>query len=608
KAQDRPGSGFDESNPASVFPMMGRQVDVAALRNHVRDAAGNQISWNYTSHNNPYFTSLANDQNDDRTRMLGGLSATYAFTNMLQGTLRAGADHYTEHRRFDIAPGWMGGFPDFAGRGSFATGGFEGDDITATQSDVEASVRATPRGEFAFTLGAGRRGNTLGFTPTAFSDTLPAAPQFPTVTNSTDASTLYAFGGVQASLASWATLDASVRHESSSLGGASASELYPAVLATLDLTRARPEMRGMLLDALTVRAGWSRSGNDVLPAAAMAIAQRAPGVAYDQLVSPEVTSGYEVGASAGLFGSRLTADLSFYADRTENLLVPGALEFLRGGEISNHGIEVQAEVVPVRRSNIEWRVGGSFGQNANDVVRLPGVTTPENRITLPITAPIGGVTLAAREGSSFPQIIGTRFLRDASGALLLRNGLPLADSVTGPVTLGNTIPSWTGGVSSGLKIWGLDLSVLFDIRQGGQIFSASNRAGAYAGTLAETAFRPDSGLLIAGTDVATGKANTVHVSTQDYYHALGAIGERWVYDASFVKLREARATVDVPLHSIGLHAQRMRLSLIGRNLALWTNVPNIDPETVLSTSFIGGAELGQLPTTRSVGVQVTLTP
>jgi len=205
-------------------------------------------------------------------------------------------------------------------------------------------------------------------------------------------------------------------------------------------------------------------------------------------------------------------------------------------------------------------------------------------------------------------IVGSRYLRDANGGLLLRNGLPLADTVAGPVVLGNSTPSWSGGLSSHLRIWGLDLSVLFDTRQGGRIFSASNRAGAYAGNLAETAYRPDSGLVIAGTDVTTGKTNAVHVSTESYYHALGAIGERWIYDASFVKLREARATVDFPLHSIGLHAQRMRLSLIGRNLVTWTNAPNIDPETVLSTSFLGGAELGQLPTAKSVGVQVTLTP
>jgi hypothetical protein len=339
------------------------------------------------------------------------------------------------------------------------------------------------------------------------------------------------------------------------------------------------------------------------------VAQRAPGATYEQLVTPELTSCFEVGANAGLLGSRLTVDVSYYSDRTENLLLPLVGDLQRGGAITNHGVEVQATAVPVRRGNIEWRIGGSFGQNASNLAELPVLNTsggPADMVAL--TAPVGGVTLVARERSSLGVIMGTQFLRDANGALLLRDGHPLPDSVTGPVVLGNSSPSWTGGVSSGLRIWGLDLSVLFDIRQGGQIFSASNRAGAYAGTLAETSFRPDTGLLIAGTDVATGNANTVHVSTEDYYHSLGAIGERWVYDASFVKLREARATVDLPLHSLGLHAQRMRLSIIGRNLALWTNAPNIDPESVLSTSFIGGAELGQLPSVRSVGVQVTLTP
>jgi ferric enterobactin receptor len=285
------------------------------------------------------------------------------------------------------------------------------------------------------------------------------------------------------------------------------------------------------------------------------------------------------------------------------------------GSITNRGIEAQVNAVPVRLGNVEWRVGGSFAKNTNELESLldPSIVAVD---VLPsgstggvnLTAPIGGVTLVARPDQPLGVIMGMRFLRDDSGALLLRDGHPLPDSVTGPVILGTSSPSWTAGVSSGLRIWGLDLSVLFDIRQGGQIFSASNRAGAYAGNLAITSFRPDSGLLVAGTDVATGNANAVHVSAEDYWHSLGAIGEPWVYDASFVKLREARATVDVPLHSLGLHAQRLRLSLIGRNLALWTNVPNIDPETVLSTSFVGGAELGQLPGVRSVGVQLTLTP
>ena len=65
--------------------------------------------------------------------------------------------------------------------------------------------------------------------------------------------------------------------------------------------------------------------------------------------------------------------------------------------------------------------------------------------------------------------------------------------------------------------------------------------GATSGSLAETAFRPDTGLLIAGIDAATSAANTRHVTTEAYYHSLRAITERWVYDASVIKLREAQS-------------------------------------------------------------------
>ena len=174
--------------------------------------------------------------------------------------------------------------------------------------------------------------------------------------------------------------------------------------------------------------------------------------------------------------------------------------------------------------------------------------------------------------------------------------------------LGTSAPSWIAGLSTGVRVVGVDLSVLFDVRRGGQLFSASNRAGAFSGALAETAVRPDTGLLIAGVDAVTGQRNAVHVTTEAYYHALGGIAERWMYDASYVKLREARASVALPLHAVGLHAQTLRVAVVGRNLALWTDAPNVDPEFVLSTGPSRGLEMGQLPTVRSVGVQLSLTP
>lgn len=606
RGEDRPGTGMDESNPVSVFSVMGRQVDVQSLRSHLRDASQAQISWQYVTHNNPYFAALENDNHDARTRWIGGGTASYALTDWLRGTLRAGADHYTDSRHLTVAPGWMGGFPYFAGRGDFSTSGREDDEITASQTNVELWLRGTPSGTgsgLAFTLGAGRRGNDLNTTASG-SDRVPN-PTPPTPERSDLAShTTFVVGGVDATLLDYVSLALSARQESSSLLDGSASQLYPSVLASVDLVRANPSLGGGRLDALTLRGGWSRSGTDALPALVQQLGLTstlaAPSAA--SLATPEVTSGWEVGADLRAFGGRARADVAYYDERSENLLLPSAASFARNGSVSNKGIEAQAELVPVRLSRLEWRVGANFAKNTGLVESLGGVGS------LPIGPSLSGMSIEARTGVAPSALIGVGYLRDATGQLVLRNGHPLPDSITGPRVLGTSAPSWMAGLSTGVRLVGVDLSVLFDVRRGGQLFSASNRAGAYSGALAETAFRPDTGLLIAGVDAATGQANAVHVTTEAYYHALGAIAERWMYDASYVKLREARASVALPLHAVGLHAQTLRVAVVGRNLALWTDAPNVDPEFVLSTGPSRGLEMGQLPTVRSVGVQLSLTP
>src|SRR5205823_3305628 len=160
---------------------------------------------------------------------------------------------------------------------------------------------------------------------------------------------------------------------------------------------------------------------------------------------------------------------------------------------------------------------------------------------------------------------------------------------------------------------GVDFGFLIDTRQGGNIYSTGNMWGMYAGILKGTEFRPDTGLLIKGINRGTntpggGTPNTKHVRTEDYYHSLYPIQEPWIYDASFVKLREARIAFDVPSRFLrNTRINNARLSLIGRNLALWgTHVPNIDPEAAFSSTNLQGVEMGQMPTARSIGFQLSV--
>jgi hypothetical protein len=76
-----------------------------------------------------------------------------------------------------------------------------------------------------------------------------------------------------------------------------------------------------------------------------------------------------------------------------------------------------------------------------------------------------------------------------------------------------------------------------------------------------------------------------------------------------VKLRELRIGIDLPARwASRIRAQSATVSFVGRNLLLWTNVPNIDPEFSYTTGNYQGAEFAALPNPRSIGVNFRITP
>ncbi|MDR9397839.1 SusC/RagA family TonB-linked outer membrane protein [Salibacter sp.] len=85
--------------------------------------------------------------------------------------------------------------------------------------------------------------------------------------------------------------------------------------------------------------------------------------------------------------------------------------------------------------------------------------------------------------------------------------------------------------------------------------------------------------------------------------------EAATYDATYFKLREVSISYRLPKDLASkIGAKSARVSLIGRNLLLWTRVPSIDPETysVRNGIFVNGFESTQLPSTRSIGLMLNL--
>jgi hypothetical protein len=190
--------------------------------------------------------------------------------------------------------------------------------------------------------------------------------------------------------------------------------------------------------------------------------------------------------------------------------------------------------------------------------------------------------------------------------------------------IGDATPKWTGGITNSFRYKNLALSFLIDMRHGGDIFSLDTYYGMATGLYPETAGlnyqgKPSRNTLDNGGGVilpgvtGDGKANTVPVdnSTTGYglFGYVSNPAKAFVYDASFVKLREVAITYSLPQSAFGKtkFIKGVDFSLIGRNLwIIHKNLPYADPEDGLGAGNFQGYQSGSFPSVRTVGANVKL--
>jgi outer membrane receptor protein involved in Fe transport len=393
-----------------------------------------------------------------------------------------------------------------------------------------------------------------------------------------------------------------------------------------------------------LRAGWAEVGNDATAyqlvdpyVAGVPFAGTPRFDASNRLrnfdLKPERTDAWEIGGELRFLQDRIGLDLTYYHKRTSNQIVPAEVSALTGytsqmvnaGTIRNSGVELLATATPLALDNgLRWEVSASFSKNHSTVESL---YADLEQIVLD---EYYNVQVVAKTGEPYGQMYGRLYERDPDGNVVVgSNGRPL-NTASNPIgVVGNYNPDWTAGIGNRFNYGPVSLNVLFDVREGGSIYSVTSRYGYRSGVLVETLqgreqadadgvpIDPEDGgglvvpgvvRTVTGTDT-TYAPNTTRIRAQDYWKNLSGIAEPFVYDASFVKLREVRLAWQVPETITNrLRLDRAELSVVGRNLFLWTDVPHIDPETALNAGNAQGYEYGQLPSARSFGFTVTIAP
>ena len=341
-------------------------------------------------------------------------------------------------------------------------------------------------------------------------------------------------------------------------------------------------------------------------------------VARNQQLEPEETTEFEIGLDLGFLNNRIKTDFTYYNKETKGQIVQadvaastGANAIIRNtGLISNEGFEVSLGIKPVELENFSWAIDANWTTYENIVEELD-----ENTEFITLNG-FSSTSSVAIEGESFGAIYGNGFLRNEDGEVLINDdGFPIRDPENKVV--GDPIPDWTAGISNTFTFKNVSLSVLFDIRQGGDVWCGTCGILDYFGTSARTLDRETS-RVFEGIVQSTGQRNTQSVQLFDtsgnenlnFYrrYGFGGLSESSVYDSSWVRLRELTISYSFNSKQLqGTFLNGLSLSAYGRNLWLKTDFPGIDPETNLTGDSNGsGLEYFNQPNTRSYGFNIKL--
>lgn len=475
------------------------------------------------------------------------------------------------------------------------------------------------------------------------------------------------YGSIQLDYRRWAFLNITGRNDwSSTLPVDNNSYFYPSVTASVLLSEAFG-WRSKAVNYLKIRGGWSQVGADANPYQLATVftsetafngnpLQSSSTIGMNPNLKPEKTSSIEAGFEAAFGDNRLYLDFTYYKTDSRNQILKLATTAASGytsqvrnaGHIRNRGYEIQLGAVPIQTSKgFRWNLDLNYGANSSKVVKLDdeGLITSYQLYS-------SGIQILASVSEAYGTLFGTSYVRDANGNVVVdANGLPKISTTN--KTLGKFTPDWTGGISNTFSYRSLSLSFLIDASVGGSIFSNTNKTGKYTGVLANTLSGRDAehgglwyytdamgnnvrlpespsysvssdglyyaqvngqstrvyqdGIMVEGV-TESGSKNEEVVSAEKYYHRIYSIAEANVYDASYVKLREVALSYRLPrLWTQKLHLQEASVTLTGRNLwTIYKSVPNIDPESALTTGNAQGVEAYSLPTTRSFGVNLSV--
>ncbi|HEU4789475.1 MAG TPA: SusC/RagA family TonB-linked outer membrane protein [Flavobacterium sp.] len=654
----RNSTGYNDNIMTSFRQWFETNVDIKELERAYNRSGGQNITWNMQNPSggatnpiywdNPYFTRYQNYQSDNRNRFTGYAKVDYKLFDWVTASGKVSTDSYAELREERRAtgsiPGTFGinGLDESSGytryNGNFSEQNYEGILTFKKNINEDFSFNGILGGNILRTnftsILASTQGGLIVPGLYSLSNSVNSVP-FPVERQD--------FSGVNSVFASasfgykdFLFVDGTFRRDSfSTLPKDNNSVNTFSVSGSYVFTK-HIDQPWLSFGKLRGSYAENPQGNIALHSLVNTYTKFDPFGSNQQYSMPSTlsnsdlrpvkTASEEIGLEMQFFDRRLGFDVAVYKSLSTDQIfdvdystaVGATKRFINAGSVENKGIEVQFNVTPVKTADFAWDVFVNWSKNKNTVVELT-----EGIENLQLGSFQQGITINATVGQPYGTIQGTDYTYLNGEKVVGTNGRYIRNTATTNV-IGNITPDWIGGIRNKFTYKQISLGFLIDMQKGGDIFSLDQAYGQATGLYKESAGLNDlgypmrntiangGGVILPGVQ-QDGTPNTIRTASPDQYGNIAgyrqAPNKAFMYDAGYIKLREANITYNLPSSIVSkMKLTAMSFAIVGSNLwIIDKSLPYADPESGSSSGNLSsGYSVGSLPTTRNIGGNVTI--
>lgn len=345
----------------------------------------------------------------------------------------------------------------------------------------------------------------------------------------------------------------------------------------------------------------------------------APGAAItslvDEAISWETAVTTDIGIEVGLLDNRLSIEADYFTKTTKGIIVQLPIPLLLGGvaapfenvgEMVNNGYEftINYSKAALDRNDLGYNLGGNITYVANEVTKFRK-NAPDQLYLI-------------REGYSYRELYGLKAVgiyqtdQEAADHMYANGYIPSAgelkyedvnqDGKIGfedKMSLGNTIPKFTFGITPSLSFKGFDFSILLQGIAGASVYTQNawtqplNISGGTITKRWRDAWTPEN----TQTDVPK-------ISISDTWR--GQPSSFWISEISFIKMKNIQLGYSIPISMTSrLGLQKIYLYANAQNVGSLVNkdYEGFDPER---NTFDSGENFYPIPRVVTVGLNVNL--